>query len=48
MEIVYEYYCQYCSEFTRAEFACPHCGEYKGLIKVSELSPTSEATDSVH
>lgn len=32
----YEYFCQYCSEFTNTEFACPHCNEYKGLIKVSE------------
>ena len=36
MTEVYEYYCQYCSEFTNTEFACPGCGEYKGLIKVSE------------
>jgi DNA-directed RNA polymerase subunit RPC12/RpoP len=42
MEEVYEYFCQYCSEFVRSEFQCPHCGEYKGLIKVSQLTPAEK------
>jgi RNA polymerase subunit RPABC4/transcription elongation factor Spt4 len=32
----HEYFCQYCSKFTNSEFVCPHCGDYKGLIKVSD------------
>jgi predicted RNA-binding protein with PUA domain len=36
MDEAYLYFCQYCNLFARSEFACPHCGEYKGLVKVSD------------
>lgn len=42
MEETYEYYCQFCSQFTNAEFACPHCGEYKGLVKVGPAQTNEE------
>lgn len=42
MEELYNYYCQYCSQFlnmdTTVSIACPGCHEYKGLIKVSITS----------
>ena len=42
MEAEYLYFCQYCTQYTTSEFQCPHCGDYKGLVKLGLANQLDE------